>query len=88
MRIVVTQEDINNSSAGAKSCPIATAVKRITGHPFSVTASPVAICLHTEDGTGSEAVYWPSRKAVEFMADFDDGETIGPAVFVAKRATV
>jgi hypothetical protein len=81
MRIVVTQEDIDGATRAARNCPIARAVKRITGHPYAVTASPFAICLHTEDGRDSVKRYKPTRRAVEFMGRFDDGLGVKPSVY-------
>ena len=83
MKITVTQADIDGAQpVSASDCPIARAVKRITGHPFAVTASQVAIMLHTIGGDSSIVTFLPSRAAVTFMNRFDDGQPVKPAVFI------
>lgn len=73
-RVVVTKEDIRHGRPyQADSCPIALSLRRIKGLDLAIVETNSAECG-----------YWitrMSKKARQFVRDFDEGNPVKPSVF-------
>ena len=77
MKFKVIQEDIDEGSHDALSCPIALAINRATG-------SNNAFCGIKSWGFVGD-IEWPLTKEMfQFLANYDHGKPVGPQEFEVK----
>lgn len=85
LRVPVTQEDIDNGKMGdAMQCPIAQAVRRVSGAIYA-TVTYWNIFLY-DDEFREIARYRANNPAFKFIMDFDGGKPVEPHTFILKEA--
>ena len=82
MRVHVTAKDIENGRRfKARCCPVSHAISRRIDKDVTVDPFRAMYTEYDTNGLRKETAYWLPQKAIDFIARFDNGQSVDPIRF-------